>query len=153
MPFVTTTADDLISGLRTKGHRITAARRAVCRVVADAGADHLTAADVHERVLRGGTSLDQSTVYRTLEALEEAGLVRHGHLGHGPAVYHLSDEAPHQHLVCSNCGRTIAIDGRQMSAITADIEQWTGFAVDVDHFALAGLCVDCNARRTSSPVD
>lgn len=143
---VATTADDLIAGLRNNGHRITAARRAVCRVVADAGSDHLTAGDVHGLVLRNGTQLDQSTVYRTLEALEEAGLVRHGHLGHGSAVYHLSDEASHQHLVCSNCGRTVAIDALQMSAITADVEDWTGFVVDVDHFALAGLCSDCNRR-------
>lgn len=139
-----TTADDLIAGLRTNGHRITAARRAVCRVVAAAGSQHLTATDVHERVLLDGTQVDQSTVYRTLEALEEAGLVRHGHLGHGPAVYHLSEEASHQHLVCSNCGRTVVIDGQQMSAITADIADWTGFVVDVDHFALAGLCSDCS---------
>jgi Fur family ferric uptake transcriptional regulator len=136
-------ADELIAGLRSNGHRITGARRAVCRVVAEAGSEHLTAADVHARVLREGTQVDQSTVYRTLEALEEAGLVRHGHLGHGPAVYHLSEEASHQHLVCSNCGRTVTIDGRQMSAITADIEDSTGFVVDVDHFALAGLCSDC----------
>lgn len=118
----------------------------MCGVVAAAGSAHLTAADVHQRVLREGTRVDQSTVYRTLEALEEAGLVRHGHLGHGPAVYHLSDEAPHQHLVCSNCGRTVAIDGVQMSAITETVEEWTGFAVDVDHFALAGLCAACRRR-------
>lgn len=139
------TADELISTLRSRGYRITAARRAVCAVVADAGGEHLTSAEVHERA-RGhhGSDLDRSTVYRTLEMLEEAGLIRHGHLGHGPAVYHLGQEASHQHLVCSNCGRTIAMAGRDLQETVGLIRQRTGFDVDVDHFALVGTCDQCH---------
>lgn len=137
-------ADDLIAALRAEGLRITAARRAVCEVVADSGTQHLTAADVHERVRRAGSSLDISTVYRTLETLEEAGLVRHGHLGHGPAVYHLEEEASHQHLVCSGCGSTVVLSGSDLASTISLIADRTGFVVDVDHFALAGLCADCS---------
>ena len=46
-----------------------------------------------------------STVYRTLELLEELGMVTHTHLGHGAPRYHLAAEAKHVHLVCANCGQ------------------------------------------------
>ena len=44
--------------------------------------------------------MNVSTIYRTLELLEQLGLVTHTHLGHGAPRYHLAAEAEHVHLVC-----------------------------------------------------
>jgi Fur family ferric uptake transcriptional regulator len=140
------TADNLISTLRSNGLRITDARRAVCGVIARSHGDHLDAATIHDKAVRElGADLDLSTVYRTLEALEEAGAVRHAHLGEA-AVYHLSEEQPHQHLVCRICGSTTALSASDLTGFLSSVERLTGFVADVEHFALSGVCVDCSQR-------
>ncbi len=139
-----TTADRLVEALRRDGFRITRARRAVCEVIARAHQDHLTAGDIHALV--GDDVIDLSTVYRTMEALEQASAVTHTHMGHGPSVYHLAAGAPHQHLVCSRCGVTIDLDPAGIESLLAEITRRTGFVPDPSHFALSGLCRDCIAR-------
>jgi Fe2+ or Zn2+ uptake regulation protein len=137
------TADDLLDALRAHGHRITAPRRAVCTVVAASHADHLDATEILAQIQNLGASADQSTVYRTLEALESAGILTHGHLGHRAAIYHLATEPPHQHLVCNECGKTLTLRPEEMAAWARAIEQSTGFEIDPNHFALTGRCGRC----------
>jgi len=92
-----------------------------------------------------GAVANRATVYRTLEALEEAGVLRHTHLGHGPAVYHLADEPPHQHLVCAVCGATSSIAADRLAEVLQAITEATGFVPDPAHFAITGLCRECAA--------
>lgn len=137
-------ADDLVSVLRDRGLRITEPRRIVCEVIATRHGEHLTAAAIYDIVQSDmDGDLDRATVYRTLEVLEEAGIIKHGHIGHGPTVYHLAEESSHQHLVCSHCGRVVTIDDATVRPLLEGIGEATGFAVDVEHFALSGLCRDC----------
>jgi Fur family ferric uptake transcriptional regulator len=117
-------------------------------VIAAAHDDHLDAAAIRDRVIGdGGPTIDLSTVYRTLEVLEDANLLAHSHLGHGPAVYHLAADADHQHLVCGSCGRTVAVGSDRLAEWTKPIEEHTGFIVEPSHFALTGTCADCAARQ------
>jgi Fur family transcriptional regulator, ferric uptake regulator len=115
-------------------------------VIAGADSDHLDANAIHGRAVTDlGVDLDLSTVYRTLEALEEAGAVRHAHLGEA-AVYHLAEEQPHQHLVCRNCGATTAVPAADLEEFLSSVRARTGFVADVEHFAVSGLCADCASR-------
>jgi len=144
------TADDLVAALRANGLRITRARRAVCRVMAESHGDHVTAADVHRRTESvAGLSIDQSTVYRTLDTLEGAGLIAHTHVGHGASAYHLANEAPHQHLVCGSCGATRGILASDLADLLTEITARTGFVPDPTHFALSGRCADCVVAGSS----
>lgn len=141
-------ADDLVEALAGSGYRITKARRAVCEVVAEAHDQHLSAADVYDRARRSsGARVDRSTVYRTLEALEDAGLLSHSHLGHGPSVYHLAEDAGHQHLVCRSCGATVTLPPEEADDLARAITRSTGFVPDLNHFALSGLCAECAAAN------
>ena len=133
----------LLDALSEKGYRITRARVAICEVIAESHDQHLDASLILQAVRARGSTVDQSTVYRTLDALEESGLVTHGHLGHRAAVYHLAQESVHQHLVCDNCGETISVDAATLSEWTRSIRGQTGFVVEPSHFALSGLCEDC----------
>ncbi len=143
------TSDTLIDALRDQGLRITAARRAVCSIIAERHSEHITAAMILETVQSDpDAKADQSTVYRTLDALETAGLLAHSHLGHGPAIYHLADDAAHQHVVCSNCGKTAAVPASSLPSWLADLQEATGFTVDPSHFAVDGLCPDCTSTAT-----
>jgi Fur family ferric uptake transcriptional regulator len=141
------TSDDLTDALREHGMRVTEPRRAICEVLARSHDEHLDAPTIHARVAAEvDTAVDQSTVYRTLDALEEIGLLTHTHLGHRPAAYHLSEEERHQHFVCDVCGKTVAVPGTAIDDWAADIRARTGFVVDPGHFALSGRCADCAAR-------
>jgi Fur family ferric uptake transcriptional regulator len=139
-------AEQMIEALRAQGLRITQARRVVCRVLAASRNAHLSAADISDRVnALHGLSVNQSTVYRTLETLEASGLVQHTHMGHGALVYHLTDEPPHQHLVCVDCGSTTAVPESELSHFFDAISQRTGFVPDPTHVALSGRCSGCAA--------
>ncbi len=142
------TSTELIDILKGRGHRITDARRAVCEVIAVSHSEHLDATTIHDKAVNDlGVDLDLSTVYRTLEALEEAGAVRHAHLGDA-AVYHLAEEQPHQHLVCRICGATSAIPASDLAEFLASVESMTGFVADIEHFAVSGVCSDCTTRSS-----
>lgn len=141
--------ETLIDALRSQGLRITKARRAVAGVVASRHREHLTATTILQEVQSNpDTSADQSTVYRTLDALEEAGLLVHSHLGHGAAVYHLASEAAHQHVVCSQCGATASVPAAGLSEWLEQLQTTTGYTVDPTHFAVTGICATC---RLSQP--
>lgn len=135
-------SERLITALRAEGFRITDARRAICQVLATSHEEHLSAADIHEKAGANGR-LDRSTVYRTLDALEAASVLTHTHLGHGSSVYHLSDEARHQHLVCDSCGNTFAIPEQDLAELLANVKRKTGFTADPSHFAVGGTCSAC----------
>ena len=136
--------ETLLDALRSQDLRVTKARRAVCAIIAQRHGEHLTAANILAAVDADPEArADQSTVYRTLDALEAAGLLAHSHLGHGPAVYHLASEAAHQHVVCSRCGATAAVPAGGLSSWLDDLRERTGFEVDPTHFAVTGLCPDC----------
>lgn len=132
--------ESLVAALREAGLRVTAPRRAVCEIVARDHDAHLTAAAISER-LEG--DVDQSTVYRTLDALQDVGILEHTHLGHGASVYHLAGDEPHQHVVCESCGRVVSLDTALFDGVVARILEETGFEVDPTHFALSGRCEDC----------
>lgn len=140
-------AEDLIDSLRERGVRITRSRRVVCEVIAESHREHLDAARIHELArTEFDANIDRSTVYRTLSLLEDAGMVRHAHIGDS-AVYHLADERRHQHLVCRECGATIALPSSDVAGFVAAVREKTGFHIDIEHVALSGLCATCRAER------
>jgi Fur family ferric uptake transcriptional regulator len=136
--------DDLVAALRLRGLRVTGPRRSVCATLVDSHGEHLTAADIHRRVEEAeGRPIDQSTVYRTLDTLEGVGLLTHTHLGQGALVYHLAAEAPHQHLMCRRCGRSIGVPATQLEPFYTEITALTGFVPEPIHGVIWGLCAGC----------
>jgi Fur family ferric uptake transcriptional regulator len=134
----------LIKALRAEGLRITEARKAICRVVATGGDQHLSAADIRKRATSlTGRQIDLSTVYRTLDVLESLGFLHHVHLGHGPGVFHLTRDAGHHHLVCENCGAAVDVPLDDVGPALHEIASRHGYSVSGAHFALTGLCREC----------
>ncbi len=141
---VTDPPDALIAALRAGGLRVTAARRAICSVIAESVGEHLSAADIQARAAAVlARPVDASTVYRTLDVLEQLGHLHHVHLGHGPGLVHLSAEADHHHLVCDVCGRTEDLPLAKLAPLLGAVEEEHGFVVEGGHFALTGRCADC----------
>ena len=92
----------LADTLRAKGLRLTAQRQLVLEAVYRLA--HATPDQVHAEVSHTASGINITTVYRTLELLEELGLVTHTHLSHGAPTYHGVTAQQHVHLVCRGCG-------------------------------------------------
>lgn len=93
--------------------------------------------------------VDISTVYRTLQLLEDIEVVRHSHQEEG-AAYHRAGQADHVHLTCSCCGRQDELPPSLAERLKTLILAYHGFEPDLTHFAIAGLCVDCQGESTCS---
>lgn len=142
-------ADDLDDALRSRGMRATPQRRLVLDAVLALG--HGTPEQVCERVQLVAPSLSLSTVYRTLELLEELGVVTHTHLGHGAPTYQPADHADHLHLVCRRCGGVGEADVEHARTLAAAVLAGQGFVTDLSHLSLHGLCAGCAGEGDPPP--
>ena len=128
--------------LRGRGYRLTPQRQLVLEAVGALG--HGTPEEICAEVRRTASGVNISTVYRTLELLEELALVTHAHLGHGAPTYHAATAAAHLHLVCRDCGAVIETDVAVADELVAKLEAAHGFETDVRHFAIHGRCSACS---------
>nr|WP_202524007.1 transcriptional repressor [Kitasatospora sp. SID7827] len=130
--------------MRERGYRLTPQRQLVLEAV-DA-LDHATPDEILGQVRKTASGVNISTVYRTLELLEELGLVSHAHLGHGAPTYHLAGRHTHLHLVCRDCDRVTETDTAIAAPLIDSLRAEHGFDTDLKHFAIFGRCADCTAE-------
>jgi Fe2+ or Zn2+ uptake regulation protein len=133
--------EEILALLRQRGGRVTTCRRTILETFLGAGG-HVTAEALTAQVQASQPDVHESTVYRFLDELERLGVVDHVHLGHGRAVYHLTDE-PHHHLVCERCGRVVEVPDALFDDLDARVRKRYGFAIRSHHFAVVGRCADC----------
>ena len=133
--------DDLAARLREQGLRLTPQRQLILRAIEELR--HATPDEVLAHVRGQVSSVNASTVYRTLELLEDLGLVNHTHLSHGSPTYHAAGEDQHVHLVCRGCGSITEVDPAVMLPVTDRLRDEQAFRVDVGHVSLFGECGDC----------
>ncbi|GIH29463.1 transcriptional repressor [Acrocarpospora phusangensis] len=127
--------------LRAKGYRVTPQRQLVLEAVSALG--HATPEDICSKVQQTARGVNISTVYRTLELLEELGLVTHTHLSHGAPTYHLAADADHVHLVCRGCGEIVEAPPVLVQSMVDELRTRLGFNTDVHHLTIFGRCKNC----------
>jgi Fur family ferric uptake transcriptional regulator len=149
-PIEAETVDDAVEAMRDLGLRITAARRLVLESLF-AAQGPLSA----ERIAAGAVGrvprLDLASVYRNLETLEEIGLVRHVHLGHGPGLYALAHARAREYLVCESCDTVVALEPAELDGVREAVRRIAGFEARFGHFPIVGLCPRC-ADETDDQV-
>jgi Fur family ferric uptake transcriptional regulator len=134
-----------IARLRALGERVTPARRAVLRVLAETS-EHLSVEDVLARADLIVPGLHRTTIYRAVETLGDLGLVTHVHPAHGPAVYHLAAALTgdgHLHIRCRRCGEIQDVPGDLLDGVARRLARTVGFRLQADHAALTGMCRTC----------
>ena len=134
-------AEPILGLLRARGGRVTTCRRAILETFLGIGG-HVTAEALTARVQANQPDVHESTVYRFLDELERLGVVDHVHLGHGPAVYHLTQD-PHHHLICRSCDTVLEAPAGLLTAAAKRVDDQYGFRLDAKHFALSGVCAHC----------
>ncbi len=135
--------------LRASGYRVTPQRQLVLEAVTRL--EHATPEEIYAEVKQTAVGVNLSTVYRTLELLEQIGLVTHTHLGHGPHRFHLAADAQHVHLVCRGCGAITQLDPAGVSSLVRALDDEYGFETDVGHLTVFGTCAQCR-RAAAGPA-
>jgi Fur family transcriptional regulator, ferric uptake regulator len=136
--------EDAVQALRESGRRLSAPRRLVLEALFTADGPMSAA-----RIARALT-LDESSVYRNLELLEQQGLLRHIHLGHGPGLYALVGPEDVEYLYCDRCAKVTAVTPAQLDPVREQLRAQFGYTARFTHFAIVGVCADCEAENAST---
>ena len=136
------------SALHDVGYRLTAARRAVLYAL-EGAARPLSAAELRDLARTYHEGLGLVTVYRTLEILEQLGLVRRIH-EHGACRGFAASSPGHRHAItCEKCSQAVEFDGDDVCLITSEVERKTGYQISDHWLQLTGLCPRC--RKAEAP--
>ncbi len=136
--------------IRSRGLRWTPQRRLILEVL-EATQGHVTGSDLVERCRARDPDTTPSTVYRTLDVLEELGYVSHSHSAAGREEFHVLPTAEHAHLQCFHCGGTWELDAEEAAAVVRPVRRRFGFIADVGHLTISGRCADCAGRGQTEP--
>lgn len=129
------------------GTRPTRQRKAVVAALGDVD-DFRSAQDIHALLRQRGDDVGLTTVYRTLQALADAGEIDVLRTPDGEAVYRQCSTGHHHHLVCRTCGLTVEIEGPTVETWASRTARDHGFA-EVEHtFEIFGLCQACAEPTT-----
>ncbi len=133
----------LAEAMRARGFRVTAQRTIILETIAHMGG-HLSAQQVYQESRKRLPGLNLATVYRTVESLQDAGMIDAFLISQEPMQFSLRDpEQPHAHLVCRTCGKVQQVEGAQLEALQHVLKDMTAFEIDHHHLTLEGLCADC----------
>jgi Fur family ferric uptake transcriptional regulator len=132
--------------LSRQGYKLTRQRKAVLEVMALTKA-RLTAADVFAKAQRACPDLGLTTVYRTLEILEELGAIRRVHLDDGCEAFAPTTIEHGHYLICDSCRTTIEFEGCDLNAMLSRIAAQTGFTIEQHWLELVGRCPNCQQKK------
>lgn len=135
-----------LGALRANGMRVTAARRLLLESLYR-GDDPLTAEQLASGLDGQVPRSDVASVYRNLETLEQVGLVKHFHLGHGPGLYSRADAGSTEYLVCDACGDVRGVPPSELDRVRSAVRKDTGWEARFTHFPISGLCPGCRSLR------
>ena len=127
------------------GSRPTRQRRAVSAVLESVD-DFRSAQEIHELLRAAGDNVGLTTVYRSLQALADAGEVDVLRRLDGENVYRRCSAGHHHHLVCRSCGRTVEIEGPAVERWATKMAAEHGFSQVQHTLEVFGTCADCGAE-------
>jgi Fe2+ or Zn2+ uptake regulation protein len=133
---------DWLGCLAARGYRLTGPRRAVVETIA-ASQRVLSPFELYEQARRRYPRLGLVTVYRTVEKLEELGLIQRVHQPTGCQAFVAAFDG-HQHLlICQRCGRVEYFSGDALDGLMSAVEGESGFEVHDHWLQLFGICTHC----------
>ncbi len=133
---------DWISTLKTNGFRLTGPRYYVVEALTQTE-KALTAAEIYNEAHMHYPSLGLVSVYRTLEKLEQLGLIQRVHQKDKCQAYIAAPDGHEHLLVCASCGRVSFFHGDDLNSLVKGVERKTGYRVQEHWLQLVGLCEEC----------
>jgi Fur family transcriptional regulator, ferric uptake regulator len=125
------TTDTLEDQCAARGMRMTDQRRIIAQVVEKAS-DHPDVEELYRRAAAIDPKISLSTVYRTVNLFEEAGLVAKHDFKDGRARFEPIPDEHHDHLIDIRSGKVIEFRNEEIEAIQTVIARRLGYTL-VDH--------------------
>ncbi len=140
---------DDIAELRRQGYRLTSQRLLMLEVL-KSRREHLSAEVIHAEVAARFPLINVATVYRNLQWLYDAALIRKIDLGRGHLLWEYAGPSCHHHLICQSCGAVQEIDNHVVECLSNHVMEHYGFDVNLDHLPIFGKCADCRGSTETS---
>jgi Fur family ferric uptake transcriptional regulator len=111
--------------------------------------NHFDAEQLIDEMKQAGLPVSRATIYRTLNKLVDAGLLRRLELG--PRMFYEHDYGypPHEHLYCQKCGRVIEFQDPAIDAVLRQVGRQHNFQASNHTFIVRGTCSECNRARVT----
>ena len=136
---------NLLNSLKKNGYRITESRKLICELLESNIHFHFNVKQLHQKINSlSKTNIDRTTIYRTLVALEELGLLQHSHIPHKPAIYFLNNNNQNVHLICEMCDKIVDVENDSINSINLILQKDTNFDSINNNFVFVGKCPECD---------
>lgn len=141
-----TSLSDFLDFMNRKRLNTTAQRRTIAeKFFALPG--HHSLEEFYRHILQLDSGIGQTTVYRTLKLLCDAGLATEIHFADGITRYEIAKpDSHHDHLVCLKCGKIVEICDARIEAIQRELAEAHGFRLSGHVHNLYGLCEACRPK-------
>ncbi|WP_040211578.1 Fur family transcriptional regulator [Clostridium polynesiense] len=140
----------LKENLKQRGYKLTPQRRAILDGIVKNEGKHLTVEEIYDDVKLECPEIGLATVYRTVLLLEEMGIIYRLDLEDGCARFelvHENENHRHHHLVCSNCGKVIEVEGDLLDNLENNIENKYKFKIMDHSVKFFGICNECQSEK------
>jgi Fur family ferric uptake transcriptional regulator len=115
---------------------------------------HLSSEDLYRLVQAEDSSVGQTTVYRTLKLLTDAGLAREVRFGDGRTHYeHNYKHQHHDHMICMECGDVIEFYSAELEAIQDAMAAKHRFEIKQHLLRILGVCANCRRQSRERKKD
>ena len=138
--------------LKGSGYRLTTAREVIINLLANTE-EHLSAEDIYMMLHPDNPAIGLTTIYKTLELLDQAGIAYKFEFGHGKAKYELAEEYSnkkhHHHFICKKCRKVVDYaefikeEKEYIEKTEIGLQNKYGFDIDTHIIQFYGTCPDC----------
>ncbi len=118
--------------LKDVGLKVTLPRVKILKILESSEEKHLSAEDVYKLLLAANEDVGLATVYRVLTQFESAGLVARHNFEDGHAIFELSSEHHHDHMVCVDSNEVIEFVNKEIEVLQQKIAEEHGYDL-IDH--------------------
>jgi Fur family transcriptional regulator, ferric uptake regulator len=131
-----------IAALQSDGSRMTSSRSSVIEILASSQCA-MDPIRIYDEARQIHPRLGLMSVYRTLEKLEDVGLIQRVHQPGKCNMYFASPHG-HQHLLlCNGCGKVEFFEGDDLDPLLANIGKGKHYDIHDHWLQLFGLCDQC----------
>jgi Fur family ferric uptake transcriptional regulator len=132
--------------LRKSGKRVTSQRALILDIIQE-GKGHLDADEIYRRARAIKPRISLSTVYRTLKAFKEPGLIEELHFDDTHHHYEMKPARKHHHLVCLGCGKVIEFQYPLARYLKKSVPEVKDIEIVDAELRLTGYCPQCRRKK------
>ncbi|MCF1428263.1 MAG: ferric iron uptake transcriptional regulator [Shewanella sp.] len=136
--------------LKKAGLKITLPRVKILELMQEPENQHISAEDLYKKLLDIGEEIGLATVYRVLNQFDDAGIVSRHHFESGKAVFELSTQHHHDHLVCLTCGKVIEFNDEVIESRQQEIARKHNIKLTNHSLYLYGVCTKDNCEHAGT---